>query len=171
MHVIPASPRISSVTSRDGSANAVRFFDIADLDVIVVADGSPPHAALERALAAGRLEPTGSARCTRLLDWEPLLTDAPAWDADHRVIVIAVLLTCGMTQRWRTHPHFPDVMRRAILVAPLPHDAGTAIVAACGLGGFVALDRIESELGAAVRELSAHLRVWPRRDPRAPIRP
>lgn len=140
------------------SSSAIRrLAPPSDAPLILVADGSPPHAHLERALL-GALPATP--RLWRH-DWESLLTDDAVEASDRSVIVVAVLITPSRIQSWRQHPGFSAIMRRAILVAPLPRDAGEAVVGACGLGSFVPLDHITTDLGRAVEALACRLSAPP----------
>ena len=122
--------------------------------LILIADGAPPPASVEHAVG----DPDRFSRRLHLRDWRLLLDDDfdPAFE--EAVIVIAVLTTCGTMDPWRRRPRFAAVMRRAILVAPLPPDAGAAVVGACGLGDFVPLDRIETALRPAVDALARRIR-------------
>jgi hypothetical protein len=88
-------------------------------------------------------------------DWQPLVADDAVPLSDNTIVVIATLYTCGKANLWRGLPRFQEVMRRTILVAPLRADAGAAMVAACGLGGFVPLSEIATDLAPAVDALAA----------------
>ena len=159
MYVIPPSSHVNDVIRRKGVA---RHEGRRDADghtasrpaLILVADGAPPPATVEHALG----DPQRFSRRLHLRDWRLLLDDDfdPAFE--EAVIVIAVLTTCGNMDPWRRRPRFGEVMRRAILVAPLRPDAGAAVVRACGLGDFVPLDRIETALRPAVDALARRIR-------------
>lgn len=159
MDVIPPSSHVNDVIRRKGVA---RHEGRRDADghtasrpaLILVADGAPPPATVEHALG----DPQRFSRRLHLRDWRLLLDDDfdPAFE--EAVIVIAVLTTCGNMDPWRRRPRFGEVMRRAILVAPLRPDAGAAVITACGLGAFVPLDRIETALRPAVDALARRIR-------------
>ena len=119
--------------------------------VLIVSDGAPPHALIEHACTGA----DGTTRFVRHSDWQPLVADDAISLPDEAVVVIATLLTCGKAVAWRGQPRFQEVMRRTILVAPLPTDVGAAFVAACGLGGFVPLSKITTHLAPAVEALAA----------------
>jgi len=119
--------------------------------VLIVSDGAPPHALIEHACTGA----DDTTRFVRLSDWQPLVANDSISLPDDAVVVIATLLTCGKAVAWRGQPRFQEVMRRTILVAPLPTDAGAALVAACGLGGFVPLSEITTHLAPAVTALAA----------------
>ena len=159
MHITPPPSHVNDVIRRTGGA---RHEGRRDADghtasrpaLILVADGAPPPASVEHAVG----DPDRFSRRLHLRDWRLLLDDDfdPAFE--EAVIVIAVLTTCGTMDPWRRRPRFAAVMRRAILVAPLPPDAGAAVVGACGLGDFVPLDRIETALRPAVDALARRIR-------------
>ena len=145
VHVTPASSDVTRVTRAphvDGQQSRT---------ILIVSDGAPPHALIERACGSAG----GSTRFVRRSTWQPLVTDDAEPLPHDAVVVIATLLTCGKAHPWRGTPRFQEVMRRTILVAPLRQDAGVAMVAACGLGGFVALSDVSTHLSPAVRDLFA----------------
>jgi hypothetical protein len=159
VHITPPPSHVNDVIRRTGGA---RHEGRRDADghtaihpaLILIADGAPPPASVEHAVG----DPDRFSRRLHLRDWRLLLDDDfdPAFE--EAVIVIAVLTTCGTMDPWRWRPRFAAVMRRAILVAPLPPDAGAAVVGACGLGDFVPLDRIETALRPAVDALARRIR-------------
>ena len=159
MHITPPPSHVNDVIRRTGGA---RHEGRRDADghtaihpaLILIADGAPPPASVEHAVG----DPDRFSRRLHLRDWRLLLDDDfdPAFE--EAVIVIAVLTTCGTMDPWRRRPRFAAVMRRAILVAPLPPDAGAAVVGACGLGDFVPVDRIETALRPAVDALARRIR-------------
>lgn len=145
MHVTRSSSDVSRPT-RSGRRQSTT--------VLIVTDGAPPHALVEH--ACGRLgrRVGGHTRFLRRNDWQPLVEDDAEPLPDDAVVVIATLYTCTKALPWRGRPRFQEVMRRTILVAPLRQDVGAAMVAACGLGGFVPLAKISTHLAPAVHTLA-----------------